>query len=228
MKTAVVLTILAVAAANENKIKPAVLESFQQSSTVNVFLNLRLLSEVHKPSSLRKNTKCSAWFIELFSCKDLTKDELFSIAAMPEVDEIDPIPDDFAFDPPDDTFKPVVFDDLPAEDQDKIEAAVLESLKQSSTVTVSVAVGDDFTKLLVPTADKCQGMPPIGGVYLCKGLTLQEIASIATLREVNEIRATRDNSVPDIPNITPKPTTTAATPTNSACNEQRDSSDDRD
>ncbi|RHY92431.1 hypothetical protein DYB26_014365 [Aphanomyces astaci] len=203
MKTAVVLTILAVAAANENKIKPAVLESFQQSSTVNVFVNLRLLSEVHKPSSLRKNTKCSAWFIELFSCKDLTKDELFSIAAIPEVDEIDPIPDDFAFDPPDDTFKPVVFDDLPAEDQDKIEAARARIAK-----TI--------------------GMPPIGGVYLCKGLTLQEIASIATLREVNEIRATRDNSVPDIPNITPKPTTTAATPTHSACDQQRDSSDDRD
>ncbi|RHY49951.1 hypothetical protein DYB30_013418 [Aphanomyces astaci] len=203
MKTAVVLTILAVAAANENKIKPAVLESFQQSSTVNVFLNLRLLSEVHKPSSLRKNTKCSAWFIEFFSCKDLTKDELFSIAAMPEVDEIDPIPDDFAFDPPDDTFKPVVFDDLPAEDQDKIEAARARIAK-----TI--------------------GMPPIGGVYLCKGLTLQEIASIATLREVNEIRATRDNSVPDTPNVTPKPTTTAATPTHSACDQQRDSSDDRD
>ncbi|RHX96577.1 hypothetical protein DYB36_012477 [Aphanomyces astaci] len=203
MKTAVVLTILAVAAANENKIKPAVLESFQQSSTVNVFVNLRLLSEVHKPSSLRKNTKCSAWFIEFFSCKDLTKDELFSIAAMPEVDEIDPIPDDFAFDPPDDTFKPVVFDDLPAEDQDKIEAARARIAK-----TI--------------------GMPPIGGVYLCKGLTLQEIARIATLPEVKEILATRDNSVPDIPNVTPKPTTTAATPTHSACDQQRDSSDDRD
>ncbi|RHY40835.1 hypothetical protein DYB30_014158 [Aphanomyces astaci] len=97
MKTAVVLSIVAVAAASEHKIHASVLESLQQSPTVNVFV---LINSLHNPSILNDDIKCSSSFSELFDCKDLTKNELLSIAALPEVNEILPGSDNSAPDTP--------------------------------------------------------------------------------------------------------------------------------
>ncbi|ETV70868.1 hypothetical protein H257_13645 [Aphanomyces astaci] len=114
----------------------------------------------------------------------------------------------------------------------KIKPAVLESLQQSSTVDVLVAYGyllflENPRGSSLYSLAKCKpGL--LNGEVDCYGLTEEELYSIAALPEVDDILPARDYSAFDSPKITPKPTTTAATPTHSACNEQRDSSDDRD
>ncbi|RHZ07945.1 hypothetical protein DYB26_015927 [Aphanomyces astaci] len=247
MKTAVVLSILAVAAANKHKISPSVLELLEQSSPVNVFVLLSPLGDVHKPSGVMQYPNCESSLIGVFTCEDLTEKEVLSIAALPEVERIIPFTGSSAPDTPNVTPKatttpkpvttpkpavitpkPVVSDDNAVDNQHKIGPGVLQSLQQSTTVTVSVAFHDDSRGSVVDKYHKCLKHPPLAGLILCNDLSLDEVNRFAALPEVKEILATRDNSVPDTPNVTPKPTTTAATPTNSACNEQRDSSDDRD
>ncbi|RQM19824.1 hypothetical protein B5M09_011162 [Aphanomyces astaci] len=239
MKTAGLLSILAVAAANQDKIKIAVIQYLQQSPTVTVFV---VVDALHNANILNDFAKCFPSDLEtILDCKDLTKEEIYSIAALPEVYQILPARDNSVSDTPNitpkptttpkpavTTPKPVVSDDDVVDYQHKIGPGVLQSLQQSTTVTVSVAVHDNSPDSVVYTFHKCLNHPPLAGVFLCNDLTLDEVNRFAALPEVKEILATRDNSVSDIPNITPKPTTTAATPTHSACNEQRDSSDDRD
>ncbi|RHZ32440.1 hypothetical protein DYB37_011850 [Aphanomyces astaci] len=336
MKTAGLLSILAVAAANQHKISPSVFELLQQSSTVTVFVAIERAFDLHKRSSLHDNTKCSSPIGTIFLCKELTEDDIFTAAALPEVEEIFPVPDSstkpvvsddvaaadrdkivassvleslqqsstvnvlvehdylgtlempessslfthpkckggllsgqvdckdltkeeiysiaalpevFHILPARDnsvsdtpnvtpkptttpkpavtTPKPVVSDDDAVDNQNKIGPGVLQSLQQSTTVTVSV-IHDDSPGSMVDKFHKCFNNPPLPGVFLCNDLTLDEVNRFAALPEVKEILATSDNSVSDIPNIPPKPTTTAATPTNSACTQQRDSWDDRD
>ncbi|RHY88539.1 hypothetical protein DYB35_005226 [Aphanomyces astaci] len=320
MKTAGLLSILAVAAANEPIISASVFELLQQSSTVTVFVAINFVDDIHKRSSLYDNTKCSSGLGSVFLCKDLTEDDIFTAAALPEVEKIFPVPDSSAkpvvsddvaaadrdkkVDPSYDylstleepessslfthpkckggllsgqvdckdltkeeiysiaalpevfdilpardnsapdtpnvtpkrtitpkpavtTPKPVVSDDDAVDSQDKIGPGVLQSLQQSTTVTVSV-IHDDSPNSVVYTYHKCLKHPPLAGLILCNDLTLDEVNRFAALPEVKEILATSDNSVPDTPNTPPKPTTTAATPTNSACTQQRDSWDDRD
>ncbi|RHY76271.1 hypothetical protein DYB30_010884 [Aphanomyces astaci] len=204
MKTAGLLSILAVAAANEPIISASVFELLQQSYD---------------------NTKCSSGLGSVFLCKDLTEYDIFTAAALPEVEKIFPVPDSSA--------KPVVSDDVATADRDKkVDPSVLESIQQSSTVNVLVEY-DYLSTLEEPessslfTHPKCKG-GLLSGQVDCKDLTKEEIYSIAALPEVFHILPARDNSAPDTPNITPKPTTTAATPTHSACDQQRNSWDDRD
>ncbi|RLO05229.1 hypothetical protein DYB28_010977 [Aphanomyces astaci] len=114
----------------------------------------------------------------------------------------------------------------------EIKPAVLESLKKSSTVDVLVAYGY-LLFLENPRGSSLYSLPKckpglLNGEVDCYGLTEEELYSIAALPEVDGIYPPRDYSAFDFLNITPKPTTTAATPTHTACNEQRDSSDDRD
>ncbi|RHZ32438.1 hypothetical protein DYB37_011851 [Aphanomyces astaci] len=239
MKTAGLLSILAVAAANQDKIKIAVIQYLQQSPTVTVFV---VVDALHNANILNDFAKCFPSDLEtILDCKDLTNEEVNSMAAFPAVKAIFHVPDSSAPDPPNispkptttpkpavTTPKPVVSDDDAVDYQHKIGPGVLQTLQQSTTVTVSVAVHDNSPDSVVYTFHKCLKHPPLPGLLLCNDLTLDEVNRFAALPEVKEILATRDNSVSDIPNITPKPTTTAATPTNSACNEQRDSSDDRD
>ncbi|ETV71904.1 hypothetical protein H257_13034 [Aphanomyces astaci] len=231
-----------VAAADRDKIvASSVLESLQQSSTVNVLVEHDYLGTLEMPesSSLFTHPKCKGGLLSgQVDCKDLTKEEIYSIAALPEVYHILPARDNSVSDTPNitpkptttpkpavTTPKPVVSDDDAVDYQHKIGPGVLQSLQQSTTVTVSVAVHDNSPDSVVYTFHKCLKHPPLPGLLLCNDLTLDEVNRFAALPEVKEILATRDNSVSDIPNITPKPTTTAATPTHS---EQRDSSDDRD
>ncbi|RHZ00679.1 hypothetical protein DYB26_015177 [Aphanomyces astaci] len=114
----------------------------------------------------------------------------------------------------------------------KIKPAVLESVQKSSTVDVLVAYAyllflENPRGSSLYSLAKCKpGL--LNGEIDCYGLTEEELYSIAALPEVDQILPARDYSAFDSPKITPKPTTTAATPTHSACNEQRDSSDDRD
>ncbi|RHY86949.1 hypothetical protein DYB37_004274 [Aphanomyces astaci] len=119
-----------------------------------------------------------------------------------------------------------------AANKTKIKPAVLESLQQSSTVDVLVSYAyllflENPRGSSLYSIAKCKnGL--LNGEIDCYGLTEEELYSIAALPEVDAILPARDYSAFDSPKITPKPTTTAATPTHTACNEQRDSSDDRD
>ncbi|RHZ03282.1 hypothetical protein DYB37_013873 [Aphanomyces astaci] len=150
MKTAAVLSIVAMAAANHLKIENSVLESLQQSSTVTVFVVVRYLSTLHNANVLIDFAKCSpSAFAAFFDCKDLTQDEVYSIAAHPDVEGIRLAPNSSAADRPNITPEPT-------------------------------------TTAATPTHSA------------------------------------------DPPNITPKSTPTVTAPTHSACNEKRDSSDDRD
>ncbi|RHY57197.1 hypothetical protein DYB28_011388 [Aphanomyces astaci] len=119
-----------------------------------------------------------------------------------------------------------------AANKTKFDAAVLESIKKSSTVDVLVSYAY-LVFLENPRGSSLYSLPKckpglLNGEVDCYGMTEEELYSIAALPEVHHILPPRDYSAFDSPKITPKPTTTAATPTHTACNEQRDSSDDRD
>ncbi|RHZ00666.1 hypothetical protein DYB35_013223 [Aphanomyces astaci] len=90
MKTAVVLFVMAVATVSEDKITPGVVQSLQQSSTANVAVALDIVSHVSGHTSLYNHAKCVTLDAVggVFQCAALTKDEICSFAALPEVREI--------------------------------------------------------------------------------------------------------------------------------------------
>ncbi|RHX97397.1 hypothetical protein DYB25_006952 [Aphanomyces astaci] len=191
MKTAGLLSILAMAAAaaNQDKIKIAVIQYLQQSPTVTVFV---VVDALHNANILNDFAKCVPSDLEtILDCKDLNNEEVNSIAAFPAVKAIFHVPDSSAPDPPNIspkpviTPKPIVSDDDAVDNQHKIGPGVLQSLKQSTTVTVSVTFHDG-SKLnsVVDTFHKCIKHAPLAGVHFCNDLTLDEVNSFAALPEV--------------------------------------------
>ncbi|RHY99595.1 hypothetical protein DYB35_012799 [Aphanomyces astaci] len=102
--------------------------------------------------------------------------------------------------------------------QDKIWPSVLRSIQQTSTASVAVTIDDLNAQKDSSVFDwaKCKGLEN-EPVLLCNDLTKEEINSLAALPNVQKITNVADSSAPCPLNITPKPTTTAAAPTPSAC-----------
>ncbi|ETV71334.1 hypothetical protein H257_13461 [Aphanomyces astaci] len=234
-KTAVVLFVAAVAAAIQDKITPSVVQWLQQSSTANVAVALYFDSYLDVHSSLNNHAKCfSIDNIGGFQCNDLAKEEICSIAALPEVREIVVIvPSDSDFTPkPADALTTTAattnlcpLNIIPKHNttaaaptttasQDKITPSVVQWLQQSSTANVAVAL-DLVSHVSGHTSlynhAKCVTLDAVGGVFQCDALTKKDICSIAALPEVREIVVI----VPSDSDFTPEPadalTTTAAT-----------------
>ncbi|RHY17584.1 hypothetical protein DYB25_007377 [Aphanomyces astaci] len=210
MKTTVVWSVMAMASANQHKITPSVIESLQQSSTVTVFVAIGELFGLQNRSRVYDVPKCNRLrpISGVFQCDDLAIEEINRLAALPEVREILSVADNSVPDPPNIAPKPVVLSDVDVANQQKIGPGVLQSLQQSPTVTVNVAFHGSPPHSKVYDFVKCNRLPPIvdlPDLTHCNNLTMEEIYSVAALPEVREILSVADNSVPDPPNIAPKP-----------------------
>ncbi|RHZ23644.1 hypothetical protein DYB37_010775 [Aphanomyces astaci] len=96
MKTAFVLSIVAVATAAQDKIWPSVLRSIQQTSTASVAVTIDDLN-AQKDSSVFDWAKCKGLENEpVLLCNDLTKEEINSLAALPNVQKITNVADSSA------------------------------------------------------------------------------------------------------------------------------------
>ncbi|ETV71262.1 hypothetical protein H257_13400 [Aphanomyces astaci] len=233
LKTAVVLFVVAVTAATQDKITPRVVEWLQQSSTANVAVSLHLASHVSGHTSLYNHVKCNTLDAVggAFQCNGLTKNEICSIAALPEVRQIVlvlRVDSDYTPKPADALTttaatinlctpniipEPTVTAVAPTTTatHDKITPHLAQWLQLSSTASVAVSLSfDPHVHASFKNNAKCFSIDNLGS-FQCNRLNKNEICSIAALPEVRQIvLVLRVDS-----DYTPKPadalTTTAAT-----------------
>ncbi|RHZ34373.1 hypothetical protein DYB37_013510, partial [Aphanomyces astaci] len=106
MKIAVVLSVVAVAVATQDKIWPSVFRSLERTSTASVAVTVDDLN-VQKDPTVFDWAKCNGLENELvLLCNDLIKEEIKSLAALPGVQKITTIADSATPRPPHITLKP--------------------------------------------------------------------------------------------------------------------------
>ncbi|RHZ03605.1 hypothetical protein DYB26_008888 [Aphanomyces astaci] len=113
---------------------------------------------------------------------------------------------------------------------EKILPAVLQSLEQTSTISVAVSIAEPNSTTLADLINAQKGSTQTTNafdwakcneltsesVFLCDDMTKEEIDSLAALPDVQEITTVADTSSPCPSNITPKPSTAGADPTTTA------------
>ncbi|ETV64334.1 hypothetical protein H257_18760 [Aphanomyces astaci] len=113
---------------------------------------------------------------------------------------------------------------------EKILPAVLQSLEQTSTISVAVSITEPNSTTLADLINaqkgstqttnafdwaKCNDLTS-ESVFLCDDMTKEEIDSLAALPDVQEITTVADTSTPCPSKITPKPSTAGADRTTNA------------
>ncbi|RHY97855.1 hypothetical protein DYB31_015250, partial [Aphanomyces astaci] len=122
---------------------------------------------------------------------------------------------------------------------EKILPAVLQSLEQTSTISVAVSIAEPNSTTLADLINAQKGSTQTTNafdwakcneltsesVFLCDDMTKEEIDSLAALPDVQEITTVADTSSPCPSNITPKPSTAGADPTTNAADPTTNAAD---
>ncbi|RHY22909.1 hypothetical protein DYB36_012311 [Aphanomyces astaci] len=224
MKIAVVLSVVAVAVATQDKIWPSVFRSLERTSTASVAVTVDDLN-VQKDPTVFDWAKCNGLENELvLLCNDLIKEEIKSLAALPGVQKITTIADSSAKCRPKITSKPITTEATPT---------TTEATPTTTEATPTTTEATPTTTEAAPTTTEAAPTTTEASPTTTEATpTSTEAAPITTeaTPTTTEAAPTTTEAAPTTTEATPTtteatPTTTEATSTLSVCEKPVDGVD---